>query len=278
MNSFAVCNWIFTPLLPFEGTSRHPQLCQGWVPELNVAAPLAQRSLYRAPAWEPAETPTAAAATCHLPVQWQGCDTCQHHLLPLHLLNHSSCCWPCPRAHPPHLFLRTSLQNLCNTSTLEHNKDATWATCPCSGGRWSLLSGGQGSPCALQASTSLSHSSVSVSQPKPYLCTTPTCYLAHIPRPLVLMAQPCFSAALQPLLMSSSPFTCTGEGQQGAGLWWIIQTSFHTTGRLRATSLTTGEDLGYVTTPCMSQQASAPKHSFGQHLSFLVKYLKPREV
>lgn len=96
---------IFTPLLPFEGTSRHPQLCQGWVPELSMAVPPARTSVQSSCLGTSREAPTAAVTTCHLPVPWQGCDTCQHHVLPLHLLNHSSCCLPGPQAHPPHLFL-----------------------------------------------------------------------------------------------------------------------------------------------------------------------------
>lgn len=119
--------------------------------------------------------------------------------------------------------------------------------------------------CALQTLTSLSQL---FSQPKSYLCTMPTCYLEHVPR---LLGQPCFSAALQSPPMSSFPFTCTGEGKQrevSGGL--STPPSIPQAG----SPLTTGEDLGYVTTLCMSQQASAPKHSFGLHLSILTKYLK----
>lgn len=110
-------NWIFTPLLPFERTSRHPQLCQGWIPELSMAVPLGtETSVQSCCLGASRERHPLLLQPCHLPVQGQGCDTHQHHVLPLHLLNHSSCCLPCSHAHPPHLFLRTSLQHLCTAA------------------------------------------------------------------------------------------------------------------------------------------------------------------
>lgn len=175
---------------------------------------------------------------------------------------------PCTPTTPfPTNFLATPV----HISTLKRNEDATWATWPCSGGRWSLLPGGQCGACALQTFTSLSHSSVSVFPAQALsLYQAHVLSLAHIPRLLMLPGWPRFAAALQPPLMSSFPFTCTGP-------CWIIHTSFHTTGRLR-TSRPQERTWDMSQLPACPSRASAPKHSFGLNLSILTKHLKPREA
>lgn len=167
------------------------------------------------------EASIAAAAVCHLPVQWRGCDSASH-VPPLHLSNHSSCSLPCPGAHQPHLSLRTSLQCLC-TSARNAIKMSPGPPVP------AQVAGGVSCP---EASVVPVHC-----KPSPRCCHTVQCQLPspslisdlpHVPR-MLMLPRPRFAAALQPPLMSSFPFTCSGEGRQGAELCWII----HITGELR---------------------------------------------
>lgn len=157
----------------------------------------------------------------------------------------------------PTNFLATPV----HSSTLKHNKDGTWATRPCSEGRWSLLPGG--------LCTANSHLIVTVVFPAQVLSMYHAHVLSRTRSQAAGTALFFSSSAVSP--MSSFPFTCTAEGKQrevSGGL--STPPSIPQAG----SPLTTGEDLGYVTTLCMSQQASAPKHSFGLHLSILTKYLK----
>lgn len=178
----STCNWIFTPLLPFEGTSRHPQLCQGWVSELSVAVPLCAELL---PGSQQRGThcccshmspPCAVARLRHTPAP-------RSSLEPQLLLFAMS---PCTPSTPfPTNFLATPV----HISTLKCNKDATWATCSCSGG----VSCPEASAVPVHCKPSPRCHTVQFqfSQPKPYLRTRPMCYLAHVPR---LLGQPFVSS------------------------------------------------------------------------------------